>query len=92
LAGGGGGDEESGNRSGGAGFGGAGGNTIKPGEPLKDASGKVVPPDFEAPKFDFIVQFAWKSVELGGVPATSVVVAPASGGNSGMDGEDGMDQ
>jgi hypothetical protein len=46
----------------------------------------VVPPDFEAPKFEFIVQFAWKSVELGGAPASSVFVAPASGGNSGGDG------
>jgi hypothetical protein len=62
-----------------------GGNTIKPGEPLKDASGNIVPPDFEAPKFEFIVQFAWKSGELGGVPAVAVVAAPASGGDGGMD-------
>ncbi|MFN9603729.1 MAG: hypothetical protein ACK6A7_09835, partial [Planctomycetota bacterium] len=34
------------------------------GEPLKDSSGKVVVPDFPAPRYDFIVQFALKPGEL----------------------------
>ena len=46
-----------------AGGGGIGGGQQGPIE-IKDAQGNVVPPNFPAPKFDFVVQFAWKPGEL----------------------------
>lgn len=58
-------------------FGGSGGGGSLPLEPVKDAEGNLIPVDFEAPKFDFVVQFAWKPGDM----ATSIgpaVVAPAS--------------
>jgi type IV pilus assembly protein PilM len=50
------------------------------GEPIKDSSGKVVVPDFPAPRYDFIVQFAWKPGELANV------TGPAVAAPSGQDG------
>jgi hypothetical protein len=39
-----------------------GGTPGKPplGKPLLDSAGKVIPPDFVAPRCDFILQFAWQ--------------------------------
>ncbi len=81
--------------SGDGGIGGRGGspsfgNTAAPGKPLKDASGKIVPPDFEAPKFDFVVQFAWKPGELGSITGPAIA-APAPAAVSGAPGE-GMEE
>jgi len=61
---------------GGPGRGGSGGGPTK--EPLKDAQGNVVPPDFEAPKFDFIVQFAWKPGDLANVTGPAAAAAAAA--------------
>jgi type IV pilus assembly protein PilM len=73
----------------GGGFGGAGmGNTLPPGEPLKDAAGNVIPIDFEAPRFDFVVQFAWKPGALASATGPAVVAPAASTSSrpgSGMD-------
>ncbi|MCE2813427.1 MAG: pilus assembly protein PilM [Planctomycetaceae bacterium] len=55
--------------------GGAGGAQGMP--EIKDAQGNVVPPDFPAQKFDFIVQFAWKPGELASVTGPSAPSAPA---------------
>jgi type IV pilus assembly protein PilM len=58
-----------------AGGGASGGGTALP--ELKDAQGNVVPPDFPAPKFDFVVQFAWKPGELATVTGPAAASAPA---------------
>jgi type IV pilus assembly protein PilM len=60
------GDDESTGGSGNllGGLGSGSGSTTKPGDVIKDAAGNVVPPDFEAPKFEFVVQFAWKPGDL----------------------------
>ena len=60
---------------GGPGGGGGGGNVPKE---IKDAQGNVVPPDFEAQKFEFIVQFAWKPGELANAtgPAAAAAAPP----------------
>lgn len=60
---------------GGPGVGGAGGGQAMP--EIKDAQGNVVPPDFPAQKFDFIVQFAWKPGELANTTGPSAPSAPA---------------
>jgi type IV pilus assembly protein PilM len=60
---------------GGPGRGGSQGGSNK--EPLKDDQGNLVPADFEAPKFDFIVQFAWKPGALATVTGPAVA-APAA--------------
>ena len=39
---------------------GAGGTRPSAGKPILDADGNPIPPDFPAPKCDFIVQFAWQ--------------------------------
>jgi type IV pilus assembly protein PilM len=64
-----------------------------PSEPIKDAAGNIVPPDFEAPRFDFIVQFAWKPGDLVNITGPAVV-APAAQpgiglGNFNMDEDEG---
>jgi len=63
---------------GGPGRGGSQGGSNK--EPLKDDQGNLVPADFEAPKFDFIVQFAWKPGALATVtgPAVAASAAPSA--------------
>jgi type IV pilus assembly protein PilM len=55
--------------------GGAGGGTSLP--EIKDAQGNIVPPDFPAPKFDFVVQFAWKPGELANITGPAAASAPA---------------
>ncbi|MFN9712208.1 MAG: pilus assembly protein PilM, partial [Planctomycetota bacterium] len=50
------------------------------GEPLKDSSGKVVVPDFPAPRYDFIVQFAWKPGELSSITGPAVASPSGQGG------------
>lgn len=62
----------------GGGAGGAGGNAPPaPGESIKDAEGKDVPPDFEAPRFEFVIQFAWKPGDLATMTGPAVA-APAA--------------
>jgi type IV pilus assembly protein PilM len=66
------------------------GSSINPGEPIKDALGNVVPPDFEAPKFEFVVQFAWKPGDLAtaiGPAVVAPVAAPASNETAGSNDE-----
>jgi type IV pilus assembly protein PilM len=76
-------DSESGN----LGFGGGGlGNSLPPGEPLKDASGKEVVKEFEAPRFDFMVEFAWKPGDLAAVTGPAVVAPATTGAKPGMGG------
>jgi type IV pilus assembly protein PilM len=64
------------------GFGGLlGGNTgaaQNPAEPIKDAAGNVVPVDFEAPRFDFVVQFAWKPGDMANVTGPAAAAAPVA--------------
>jgi type IV pilus assembly protein PilM len=87
----GGGDDESeagSGGSGGAGFGGGGAAAPSGSEPIKDAAGNIVPPDFEAPKFEFIVQFAWKPGDLMSATGPAVAApapAPAVPGPAGFD-------
>ncbi len=52
---------------------------FKFGDPIKDDSGKLVMPDFEAPRFDFVVQFAWKPGDMANAtgPAASAAVPAA---------------
>ena len=65
-----------------------GGGTALP--ELKDAQGNVVPPDFQAPKFDFVVQFAWKPGELATVTGPAAASAPAPAAPAGgMEPESG---
>jgi len=56
--------------------GGGGGGPVMP--EIKDAQGNIVPPDFPAPKFDFIVQFAWKPGDLAKITGPSAPTAPAA--------------
>ena len=72
----------------GGGFGGSGGAAMPE---IKDDQGNVVPPDFPAPKFDFVVQFAWKPGDLANVtgpsaPSAPAAVAPAGGYEPESDG------
>ena len=57
---------------------GGGGRTGNLSEPLKDADGNIIPMDFDAPRFDFVVQFAWKPGDLATVtgPAAAAPAAP----------------
>ena len=48
-----------GGTSGDGGFGGGGTRPLS-GKPILDTEGKEIPPDFPAPRCDFIVQFAWQ--------------------------------
>ena len=61
---------------GGASFGGTGA-PANPAEPIKDAAGNLIPMDFEAPKFEFVVQFAWKPGDLATATGPAVA-APAA--------------
>ena len=65
----------------GGGFGGGalggGAASVNPSEPIKDAAGNLVPMDFEAPKFEFVVQFAWKPGDLATATGPAVA-APAA--------------
>jgi hypothetical protein len=45
---------------------------------LKDANGNVIPREFDAPKFDFVVQFAWKPRDLAAAQTGAVAAAPAA--------------
>lgn len=65
---------------GGGGFQSGSKNRPAAGEPLKDSTGKVVVPDFPAPRFDFIVQFAWKPGELANVTGPAVASPSGQGG------------
>ncbi len=65
-----------------AGGGGIGGGQQGPIE-IKDAQGNVVPPNFPAPKFDFIVQFAWKPGELASITGPAAASAPAAAAPAG---------
>lgn len=58
-------------------FGGNTGAAQNPAEPIKDAAGNVVPMDFEAPRFDFVVQFAWKPGDMANVTGPAAA-APAA--------------
>ena len=72
---------------------GAGGTRPLAGKPILDADGNPIPPDFPAPKCDFIVQFAWQprfddegGENAGGLPpveapaeSEAVPEAPADG-------------
>jgi type IV pilus assembly protein PilM len=74
-------DGDSGGLGGLGGLGGGGGlGGFKAGDPILDASGNVIPPDFEAPRFDFVVQFAWKPGDLASAtgPAVAAPAAPAA--------------
>ena len=74
-------EEGSGGNLAGAGFGGGalggGAASVNPSEPIKDAAGNLVPMDFEAPKFEFVVQFAWKPGDLATATGPAVA-APAA--------------
>jgi len=71
---------------GGPGRGGSQGGSNK--EPLKDDQGNLVPADFEAPKFDFIVQFAWKPGALATVTGPAVAAPAAASAPAGnVEGE-----
>ena len=69
---------------GGSGEGGYGAGGTRPsGKPILDLEGNPIPPDFPAPKCDFVVQFAWQprfddegGEKAGGLPP---VDAPAEG-------------
>lgn len=77
----GGGDDEDESGKGGLGGTGFGGGAAAPTstEPIKDAAGNLVPPSFEAPKFEFIVQFAWKPGDLATATGPAVAApAPAT--------------
>ena len=66
---------------GGLGGGGGGGYGAKSGaasKPIVDADGKPIPPDFLAPKCEFVLQFAWQprfDVE-GGAKAGGLLPVP----------------
>ncbi len=65
--------------SGGMGAGGPGGLQGKPpAEKMVDKDGKPIPPDFEAPKCEFVVQFAWipRFEPNGGEKAGGLLPAP----------------
>jgi type IV pilus assembly protein PilM len=64
------------------GGGGIGGGQQGPIE-IKDAQGNVVPPNFPAPKFDFVVQFAWKPGELASITGPAAAAAPAAAAPAG---------
>jgi type IV pilus assembly protein PilM len=86
------GDDESAGGSGNllGGLGGGSGSTTKPGDVIKDAAGNVVPPDFEAPKFEFVVQFAWKPGDLAtatGPAVAAPVAAPPQTQDFGNDSD-----
>ena len=74
-------EEGSGGNLAGGGFGGGalggGAASVNPSEPIKDAAGNLVPMDFEAPKFEFVVQFAWKPGDLATATGPAVA-APAA--------------
>ena len=74
-------EEGSGGNLAGAGFGGGalggGAASVNPSDPIKDAAGNLVPMDFEAPKFEFVVQFAWKPGDLATATGPAVA-APAA--------------
>jgi type IV pilus assembly protein PilM len=74
-------EEGSGGNLAGGGFGGGalggGAAPMNPSEPIKDAAGNLVPMDFEAPKFEFVVQFAWKPGDLATATGPAVA-APAA--------------
>ena len=87
------GDDVGEGESGKSGFGGAGmGNAPAPGEPLKDAAGNVIPPDFEAPRFEFVVQFAWKPGDLLTVTGPAVVAPAPTTSKGGMEGFNSNDE
>lgn len=75
-------EEGGGGNLAGGGFGGGalGGGTsaANPLEPIKDAAGNLIPMDFEAPRFEFVVQFAWKPGDLATAtgPAVAAPAAP----------------
>ncbi len=64
-----------------SGSGGGSSGATNPNEPPKDENGKLIPKDFEAPRFNFIVQFAWKPRDVSGklpIPGVAgAVSAPA---------------
>lgn len=74
-------EEGGGGNLAGGGFGGGalggGAASANPSEPIKDAAGNLVPMDFEAPKFEFVVQFAWKPGDLATATGPAVA-APAA--------------
>lgn len=60
-------------------------------KPLKDEKGNEVQPFFDAPKFEFVLQFAWKprfEPEGGGL-AGGLIVEDAAAGEAGT--EEGSD-
>ncbi len=71
--------------SGGGGGGGAAGAQDKR---ILDDDGKEIPPDFPAPRCDFVVQFAWKPAsdkQAGGATASAAATAPAAPASDGGD-------
>ena len=82
---------ENGSGSGDGGFGTGGTRTA--GKPILDPEGNPIPPDFPAPRCDFVVQFAWQprfddegGAKAGGLPpedapaeSDAVPEAPAEG-------------